>query len=122
MMKRNFLPRLFCAGVLFAFALTCPSNFAADSTQRIEITAKQFQFMPNEITVKKGEPVELVIKSADVAHGLRVNGLDINVKVAAGGTAVARFTANRTGDFSGHCSTFCGAGHGSMKFKVHVVD
>lgn len=121
-MKGNFLPRLICAGVLVAFALTCGSNFAADSPQRIEITAKQFQFIPDEITVKKGEPVELVIRSVDVAHGLRISGLNVDVKVAAGGTAEARFTANRTGDFSGHCSTFCGAGHGSMKFKVHVVD
>lgn len=121
-MKMNFLPRLFCAGVLLAFALICRSDFAADSPQRIEITAKQFEFVPNEITVKKGEPVELVIKSVDVAHGLRVSGLNIDAKVPAGGTATARFTASKTGDFSGHCSTFCGSGHGSMKFKVHVLD
>jgi cytochrome c oxidase subunit II len=121
-MKKNHLIRMFCAGVLLAFALSAHCGYAADNPQRIEITAKQFQFMPNEITIKKGEPVELVIKSADVAHGLRVNGLNIDVKVPAGGTATAQFTANKTGDFSGHCSTFCGPGHSSMKFKVHVVD
>lgn len=121
-MRKNYLIRVLYAGVLLACALSFRTAYAADNPQSIEITAKRFEFVPNEITVKKGQPVELVIKSADVAHGLRVNGLDINVKVPAGGTAEARFTANKAGDFNGHCSTYCGRGHGSMKFKVHVVD
>lgn len=121
-MRKKYLIRILFAGVLLAFALSLRCAYAADNPQTIEITAKQFQFMPNEITVKKGQPVELMIKSADVAHGLRVSGLHIDVKAAAGGTATARFTASKTGDFSGHCSTFCGKGHGKMKFKVHVVD
>jgi len=121
-MRKKYLIRMLCVGVLLTFALSLSCAYAADNPQRIEITAKQFEFMPSEITVKKGEPVELVIKSADVAHGLRVNGLNIDAKVPAGGTTTAQFTANKTGDFSGHCSTFCGKGHGKMKFKVHVVD
>jgi heme/copper-type cytochrome/quinol oxidase subunit 2 len=48
---------------------------AQESPRRIEVTAKQFEFQPSEITVKKGQPVVLVIKSADVAHGLRFRDL-----------------------------------------------
>jgi cytochrome c oxidase subunit 2 len=95
---------------------------AQQAPRRIEITAKQFQFEPSEITVKKGEPVVLVIKSADVAHGLRFRDLNLNVKVDKGGTAEMPFTPDKTGDFVGHCSVFCGPGHGGMTLTMHVVN
>ena len=95
---------------------------AQESPRRIEVTAKQFSFEPSEITVKKGEPVVLVIKSADVAHGLRFRELNLNVKVDKGGTAELPFTADKTGDFVGHCSVFCGSGHGEMALTMHVVN
>jgi cytochrome c oxidase subunit 2 len=95
---------------------------AQEAPRRIEVTAKQFEFEPSEITVKKGESVVLVIKSADVAHGLRFRELNLNVKVDKGGTAEMPFTADKTGDFVGHCSVFCGSGHGGMSLTLHVVN
>ena len=95
---------------------------AQESPRRIEIVAKQFAFEPSEITVKKGQPVILVIKSADVAHGLRFRELNLNVKVDKGGTAELPFTPDKTGDFVGHCSVFCGSGHGEMALTMHVVN
>jgi len=32
------------------------------------------------------------------------------------------FTPTRTGDFVGHCSVFCGSGHGAMTLTLHVVE
>ena len=72
--------------------------------------------------MKKGQPVVLVIKSADVAHGLRFRDLNLNVKVDKGGTAEMPFTPDKTGDFVGHCSVFCGSGHGEMTLTMHVVN
>ena len=95
---------------------------AQESPRRIEVTAKQFSFEPSEITVKKGQPVVLVVKSADVEHGLRFRELNLNVKVPKGGTAELPFTPDKTGDFIGHCYVFCGKGHGSMVLTFHVVD
>ena len=95
---------------------------AQESPHRIEITAKRFQFEPSEITVKKGQPTVLIIKSADVAHGLRFRELNLNVKIDEGGTAELPFTPDRTGDFVGHCSVFCGSGHGGMTLTMHVVN
>src|SRR5580658_9638972 len=95
---------------------------AQAAPQRIEITAKRFAFDPGEITLKKGQPVVLVLKSADVGHGIRIRELNVDVKVSKGGTAQVQFTPDKTGDFVGHCSVFCGSGHGSMVFKVHVVE
>jgi cytochrome c oxidase subunit 2 len=113
------------APVLLTAAALVPlkSNVRAqESPRRIEITARQFQFEPSEITVKKGQPVVLVIKSADVAHGLRFRDLNLNVKIDKGGTAEMPFTPDKTGDFVGHCSVFCGSGHGEMTLTMHVVN
>jgi len=71
--------------------------------------------------VKAGQPVVLVLKSLDVAHGLRIGDLGVDIKVKAGETTEVTFTPSKTGDFSGHCSVFCGLGHGSMTFMLHVV-
>jgi cytochrome c oxidase subunit 2 len=94
---------------------------AQEASRRIEITAKRFMFSPNEVTVKEGRPVTLVLKSADVGHGIRFRDFNVDVKVKAGGTAEVTFTPDKTGDFVGHCSVFCGSGHGSMQIILHVV-
>jgi cytochrome c oxidase subunit 2 len=95
---------------------------AESEPRRIEVTAKRFGFEPGEITLKKGQPVVLVLKSADVPHGLRFRELNVDVKVPKGGTGEVEFTPELTGDFAGHCSVFCGTGHGSMMLTLHVVE
>jgi cytochrome c oxidase subunit II len=112
---------LLLVAALLASMLASPSAWSQGLPQRIEISAKRFSYSPGEITVKKGQPVVLVLKSLDVAHGLRIRDFGVDIKVKAGGTAEATFTPDKVGDFTGHCSVFCGSGHGSMTFTVHVV-
>jgi cytochrome c oxidase subunit 2 len=95
---------------------------AQPEPHKIAITAHRFTYEPGEITLKKGEPVLLVVKSEDVPHGLRIRELNVDLKVPAHGTAQVQFTPDNAGDFVGHCSVFCGAGHGSMALDVHVVE
>jgi cytochrome c oxidase subunit II len=95
---------------------------AQSAPRRIEVTAKRFTFQPGEITLKKGEPVLLVLTSKDVAHGVRFRELNVEVSVRAGATGQVLFTPNKTGNFVGHCSVFCGSGHGTMMLKLHVVN
>ena len=112
---------LIVGALLFAF-FSLPCSFAEPGPKRIEVTAKRFSFEPHEITLKKGEPVVLAVKSTDVAHGLRFRELGVEVNVRAGGSAEVTFTPNKTGDFVGHCSVFCGSGHGTMTLKLHVAE
>ena len=121
MKKKRMLPALL-AGIVLAVVFSSSAAWAQQAPQKIEVTAKRFEFTPSEITLKKGQPVVLELKSEDVAHGIRFRELDVNVKVKAGGTAEVKFTPEKTGDFVGHCSVFCGAHHGSMTIRLHVVD
>ena len=121
-MHKKFMLLALLVGSLTTAALITPSAGAQTAApRRIDIIAKRFSYDPGEITLKKGQPVVLVLKSADVAHGLRFRDFSVNVKVKAGGTEEVQFTPDKTGDFVGHCAVFCGSGHGSMTIKLHVV-
>lgn len=111
--------------IVFLAALT-GSTFsaeikAAETPRRVEIDARKFAFAPAEITLKRGQPVVLVLKSMDVQHGLRVRELNINVKAKAGETAEVDFTPDQKGVFVGICCVFCGEEHGAMTLTIRVV-
>src|SRR6185437_5956812 len=95
---------------------------ASNAPRRIEITAKRFTYDPDVLTLKQGEPVLLVLKSADVSHGLRVRELGLDLKTSKDKPAEKLFTPRKSGDFVGQCTVFCGANHATMKITFHVVE
>jgi len=120
-MQHRFRALILATSLAVLICFSLPSS-AQNAPRRIEVIASQFSFSPGEITIKKGQPVLLVVKSQDVAHGLRVRELNVAVKVSGHGTAQVRFTPQKSGDFVGHCYVFCGKGHGSMALTFHVVE
>lgn len=108
--------------LMLAMASAAGTVHAQGEPKRIEVTATRFHFSPAEITLKKGEPVVLTLKSTDVAHGLRFRELHVDMNVRAGGSTEVKFTPDKIGDFTGHCSVFCGSGHGTMALKLHVTE
>lgn len=113
--------------LVLSFAVVCasvllPRMLHSQDAKRIEVTAKRSSYEPENITLKKGQPVVLVIKSVDVAHGLRFNEFNLNAKVPKGGSTELKFTPDKAGDFVGHCSVFCGSGHGGMTLTLHVAE
>ena len=88
----------------------------------INIVAKRFTYEPDDITVKKGEPVVLKLTTSDVTHGLKFEDLNLNTRVEKGKSNELAFTPTKTGDFNGQCSVFCGSGHGSMHLTLHVTE
>ena len=108
--------------VYLALSFISASTLAQSSTQRIEIHAKRFSFVPSEITIEKGEAVTLALTSDDVPHSLLVEGLHINGTMTKGHITEVNVTPETTGDFKGRCGRFCGSGHGSRLFVIHVVE
>ena len=110
---------------LTGYAVVARTNHTAKADQipqTITIRASRFAFEPNEITVKKGEQVKVIIESEDVGHGLVIEGLGIRTEVKKGQAATISFTPETVGTFEGKCAHFCGSGHGSMTLTVHVVE
>ncbi len=88
----------------------------------IQVIAKRYSFAPDQITVKKGQPVTLSLRSMDVTHGLAIKELGIKTEIPKGRDTSVSFTPQSVGTFEGKCSHFCGAGHGSMNFTVVVTE
>ena len=107
---------------ILCLVLIAPFSRAQDNVRTIEVHAKRFAFSPEEITITKGEKVNLVLTTDDVAHSLSIPGLKVNKEIVKDHPTTVEITSDKAGDFTGKCGRFCGSGHGSMRFVVHVKD
>jgi heme/copper-type cytochrome/quinol oxidase subunit 2 len=96
------------------------SSVNATTPQIVEITAKQFGFSPDTITLKKDETVVLRLKSEDVTHGFFIRALKLDEDIAPGTPTDIRVTPTTAGTFTTICDHFCGANHGNMKMTIIV--
>ena len=86
----------------------------------IHISAKKFEFSPDSITLKKGEPVVLEISSADREHGFSLRAFGVRTNVSPGKVSRIRISPDKTGKFTFSCDVFCGDGHEEMTGTVVV--
>ena len=103
----------------------------------IEVSAKKYEFAPNEIRVKQGTRVELKVHSEDETHGMKLSvyaegtkdkgkpGLLFdqpgeNGKVTKGVDQILDFVAQESGTYDFKCAKVCGLGHDRMKGKLIV--
>lgn len=84
------------------------------------ITAKQFDFTPETITVNQGDQVKLIVTSTDVTHGFLISEYGINERLEPGKTVTVEFTADKKGEFPIVCNVVCGSGHSGMRGKLIV--
>jgi heme/copper-type cytochrome/quinol oxidase subunit 2 len=67
--------------------------------------AGSFYYSPNEIRVKKGETVKIVMKSVDMMHDFNIDELDVKLPITKSGeTNSVEFTADTVGEFEFYCS------------------
>jgi cytochrome c oxidase subunit II len=121
----NQKKRILLTGVLLASAvvsglLIYTGANAVPVERVIHITAKNFQFSPDSITLKKGEPVVFEISSGDRKHGFSLRAFGLRSDVLPGKVSRIRFTPDKTGKFTFSCDVFCGDGHEEMTGTVVV--
>src|SRR5580700_11984772 len=114
--------------VMFALALflvgwaVAAEQAAPATVHEITMTAKNYEFDPAVITVKKGDKVRLVITATDRKHGIKIEGYDIDQVLNTGDPTTVEFTADKVGTFEFKCSVYCGMGHRKMKGKLVVEE
>jgi cytochrome c oxidase subunit II len=72
----------------------------------------------NEMHIPVGEPVRVLLKSADVVHAFWVPRLAGKTQTIPGQTNEQWLQADEAGIYRGQCSQFCGAQHAHMAFEV----
>ena len=97
-----------------------PEEEQTSTVKEIQMTAKNWEFIPDTITVNQGDTVKLEIESVDVKHGIILSAFGVNEDLNPGETVNIEFIADKKGEFPFFCSVFCGSGHGSMDGKLIV--
>jgi cytochrome c oxidase subunit 2 len=110
---------IFIAAILVSAALALR---AANPPRVVEISAKRFAFTPNEITLKKGEPVTIRMTASDHSHGLFIKPLGVDLDAVPGHPDEITITPAQAGRYTAICDDYCGSGHGNMKMTIVVEE
>jgi 3',5'-cyclic AMP phosphodiesterase CpdA len=90
--------------------------------QTATITAESWSYSPALVTLRRGVPAVLELKSTDRRHGFAVPELHLRADVRPGQVTRLAFTPEKLGSFPFHCDVFCGDGHESMGGRIEIVD
>ena len=110
--------------MVFTLSSSAIGLFAGDQPdQVIKITAKKFEYSPNEVRIKKGVPVVLEFTSLDRVHGFTIPDLGgVRATIEPGKATRVTIVAPKAGTYEFHCDLFCGEGHEGMTGKIIVED
>ena len=76
---------------------------------------------PAELVLPAGEPVHIVLTSADVAHSFFVPQFLFKRDAIPGRPNEFDFTITEPGSYAGQCAEFCGVFHDRMLLVVHAM-
>jgi cytochrome c oxidase subunit 2 len=88
----------------------------------IKIVAQRFKYTPNEIILKRGQPVVLEFTSLDFVHGFKIPDLNIRADLPPGKVTKVCITTEKEGVYDFLCDNFCGSGHEEMSGRIIVKD
>jgi cytochrome c oxidase subunit II len=115
--------RLLLQGALAsAGAALVRAGFAQASSEprEIELTARRFRYEPNEIALKAGERVVVLIKSIDFTHGMNIPDLHQRLDLVPGKVTRLELHPQAAGTIDFVCDNFCGDGHEEMHGRFVV--
>ena len=95
---------------------------AAPRGRVIKINARRFAYSPAHLTLRKGVPVVLELKSLDVLMGFNLPDFNLRADMLPDKATRVRFVPDKTGRFVFLCDVFCGTGHEQMQGTLTVVD
>ena len=102
------------------------SNLGTATDQNGAVTVRaigqQYSFTPSCILVPAQTPIVLRATSADVVHGILIQGTNVNTMLVPGYVSEQALRFERTGEYLMPCQEFCSFGHEGMWGKVRVID
>src|SRR5215468_4394154 len=109
-MKRRVMLALLIGGATGAAVRL----WAAEQPVEIKISAKKFEYHPNKVTTKVGQPIVLVLTSQDRIHGFKMPDFGLRTDIVPGQETRVSLTPDKAGSFTFFCDVFCGDGHEDM--------
>jgi cytochrome c oxidase subunit 2 len=93
-----------------------------DGSVTVRAIGQQYSFTPACILVPAQTPITLRATSADVVHGILIQGTNVNTMLVPGYVSEQFARFEKTGDYLMPCQEFCSFGHEGMWGKVRVID
>jgi cytochrome c oxidase subunit 2 len=107
---------------LLAGASTLLVGYAAAGAETVvRITARRFEFEPETVTLRRGEPVVLELVSIDRTHGFSLPDFGLAAILPGNEPVRISFRPDRAGRFVFTCDQFCGEGHDEMGGTIVVT-
>ena len=110
--------RIVVGGV--ALLAAAVARVGAQQPRVIKVVARKFVFRPEEIALKRGEPVTIELTSADVVMGFNAPDFKVRTDIIPGTVTSVTFTPDKAGTFIFLCDVFCGDGHEAMSGRLIV--
>jgi len=98
------------------------SVLEADGSVTVRAIGQQYSFTPACLLLPADTPITLRATSADVVHGILIQGTNVNTMLVPGYISQQFMRFARTGDYLMPCQEFCSFGHEGMWGKVRVID
>jgi cytochrome c oxidase subunit 2 len=98
------------------------SVLESNGSVTVRAIGQQYSFTPACILVPAQTPITLRATSADVVHGILVQGTNINTMLVPGYVSEQFMRFEKTGEHLMPCQEFCSFGHEGMWGKVKVID
>lgn len=86
----------------------------------IVMVGQVWAFVPGEVHVPAGADVTITATTADVLHGLHVDGTTVNLMLIPGQISKITYRFTEPGAYAIICHEYCGVGHHTMYGMIHV--
>ena len=116
--RRQWLTRALAGSALTAGGIAGWAQ--AQAPRQISLVAKRFAFTPNEIPIKVGERIVLLLESLDYEHGFSVPDLRLRADFVPGRVTRVELQATKAGTLDFLCDNFCGDDHEDMHGRFIV--
>jgi len=93
-----------------------------DGSITVRAIGQQYSFTPQCILAPTDTPITIRATSADVVHGLFIQGTNFNTMLVPGYVSILRVRFDKPAELVMPCQEFCGIGHQGMWGRIKVID
>jgi cytochrome c oxidase subunit 2 len=110
------------AGLLLTAALAAGHPAPGAQEGALELQASRGGFRPQQLTLRRGEAVQLTLRSADGEHCFAIDALRIEKRIVPGRATRLELTPARAGVFEFYCCVETGAAARGERGRLTVVE
>ena len=87
---------------------------AQSAANEVSVVSSKFEFTPDTVKAKVGQPLTFVLTSLDRIHGFKMPEFGVRFDIVPDKETRVTITPTKAGQFAFFCDVFCGDGHEEM--------